>query len=148
MKVSVGGVFKDVASIKVSPINAWKAVANTKAAVGGVWKVGETFTVPLSVSLSDISPQGRDRTNVGFAVTNSVTATPSGGVLPYAYSWALLSGVGVADSPNSASTTFTGSVSEGESLTGTFRVTVTDAFAQTVTADLAATFNGFVNFGD
>lgn len=81
---------------------------------------------------------------VSSATTNSTTVTPSGGVSPYTYSWALLSGDTLTvNSPTSATTTFsvTG-LTAGEILYSTYRCTVTDSTSGTpltATADVIVT---------
>lgn len=76
--------------------------------------------------------------------TASTTVTPTGGVSPYTYSWALLTGDTLTiTSPTAASTTFsvTGLIS-GDSRTATYRCTVTDSTGGTpltATADVNVT---------
>lgn len=91
--------------------------------------------------VASISPSYASGTSTGgLATTNSVTASASGGLFPYTYSWALIShdnpGTPVAVSPTSASTRFRG-LTDG---TATFRVTVTDSLGTQGTADVMASF--------
>lgn len=70
--------------------------------------------------------------------SNSVTATPVGGTGPYTYAWTWLSGDSAvaANSPTSASTTFSAIVPKWDSREATMRVTVTDSLSATATADI------------
>ena len=91
--------------------------------------------------VASISPSSAYGTSTGgLATTDSVTASASGGLFPYTYSWALVShdnpGTPVAFSPSSATTTFRG-LPDG---TATFRVTVTDSLGSQATADVLAFF--------
>lgn len=76
--------------------------------------------------------------------TTSTTVTPAGGVSPYTYSWAFVSGDTLTiTSPTAATTTFsiTGLI-VGDSRTATYRCTVTDSTsgtALTATADVNVT---------
>ena len=80
-------------------------------------------TPPLSVS---ISPKPVD--SILNQTTVPTTATASGGVAPYSYSWTLISGtIGNINSPTSSVTTFTGDWGA----IGSARCTVTDAVGQT-----------------
>ena len=83
----------------------------------------------------------------GTATTDPVTATATNGTAPYTYAWTLISHTSlfaspVADSPSSASTTFTQtSIGLGSIVTGTFRVTATDANMNTAFLDIIAYFS-------
>lgn len=67
--------------------------------------------------------------------TSNATATASGGTGPYTYAWTLPSGLGVvANSPSSATTSFTASgLSPGNLVSATATVTATDSLSATAT---------------
>ncbi len=69
----------------------------------------------------------------GAVTTPSVTVTPTGGTGPYVYAWTYDSGDAgfTANSPSSASTTFTGTVAAGEDKVAVWRCTVTDSLLAT-----------------
>ncbi len=110
-----------------------------------------TATVDVSVTIvrGDFSAAASPdylykSTSTSSATTSSTTVTPTGGVSPYTYSWALYEGDTLTvTSPTSASTTFslTG-ISEGETYYSTYRCTVTDSTSGTpltATADVLIT---------
>jgi hypothetical protein len=141
MKVSIGGVLKDVASIKVRIGGAWKSVTNTRVAIGGAWKTGETFTGGsggggggggggFSLTPSSTYTSG----NGSPAITAAVTFTPSGGVPPYTYLTTKISGSGTIDSPTFATTTFRANPPAFDTLSGVFSCTCTDSLGATATS--------------
>lgn len=143
MRVCVNGVFKEVESGLIRVGGAWKPLSSVRVYVSGAWKDGKTFVPPLSVTVSPTGVNG-DTFNYGTAVTNNATATPSGGLAPYTYSWARVgAGSGTVDSPSAASTGFIRVMGVEETAVETFRVTVTDSTSQTATADVLATFTSF-----
>lgn len=143
MKVCVSGVWKDVDSGFIRVGGAWKRLSSIRVRVGGAWKDGKTFVPPLSVTVSPESVSG-STTAFGTAFTDNTTATPTGGLAPYTYSWARVGGgSGTVDSPTSASTGFIRVMGADEALTETFRVTVTDSSSQTATAEVIAAFSSF-----
>ncbi|MGL5735377.1 MAG: hypothetical protein ACRCYS_10975, partial [Beijerinckiaceae bacterium] len=84
MKVSIGGVLKDVTAIKVCIGGSWKSVTNTRLAVGGAWKEGETFTGGAGGFGVVVSPTTMNANSSTATVSSDpVTATPTGGVAPY-----------------------------------------------------------------
>src|SRR5690606_3290586 len=77
--------------------------------------------------------------------TTATTASPIGGTGPYTYSWVRISYVGGAAptiaAPSSATTTFQQvSATNNATYTAVFRVTITDVFGQTATANVSASF--------
>ena len=127
-KVRVAGVDRRLLRIEVMEANQLRLAA--------------TFADPFSASVSPtevFAARSSDRTVT--MTTNAATATPSGGLGPYTYSWARTQGtVGVPNAPSMATTTFTGAVEPGDIQQSTFLVTVTDSAGQTATADVVATF--------
>lgn len=138
MRARVGGSWQEVESGLVRVGGAWKRLDSVRVYVSGAWKDAETFTPPLSVTTS--GDEVASRLGAGVATSLPVTATPAGGLGPYTYAWTRLSGVGSANSPTSASTTFSATLSNGDDVSGVFRVTVTDSLANTATADVTVQF--------
>ena len=135
-QVFVAGAWKPVVSAQVFVAGAWKAVATVQA-YQGAWKDAGSYAPPMTVTAPDVSGYTSNAT----IRTNPTTATPAGGTGPYTYSWVKLSGQGTADTPTSATTTFTvAGAFAGYSDTGVYQVTVTDARATTAQATITATF--------
>lgn len=110
--------------------------------------VAATTTVDVTVSITrvamsaTVSPTSLNKSGtIASQTTGSATVSVTGGVSPYTYSWALLSGDSFTiNSPTSSSTTFTKSgMAVGDAYYGTYRCTVTDSTsgtALTATVDL------------
>lgn len=145
MRVRVNGDWKEVDSARVRVGGAWKQLASVRVYVGGAWKEAETFVPALSVAISGSGIA--TRIGPGNVTTPPITATPSGGLSPYTYSWTRVSGVGTVNSPTSATTTFSATLANGDDVSGTFRVTVTDSLATVATADVTIQFISFDNTG-
>lgn len=94
------------------------------------------------VTLSDHNPTGAGAGSgiFGSVTSETTTGTVSGGTAPYTYLWEQISGPGTvtANSPNSASTSFTDSaVGEGTISTSEWRLKVTDNTAAVVYSSYA-----------
>jgi hypothetical protein len=99
----------------------------------------------LTVSVSPFSAYGEEFGS-GTVVSNSVTATPSGGTAPYTYLWENISfGDIEALTPTSASTVFrkTFDLIPSES-SEDFRLTVTDADSNEATIIINVTLAAFL----
>lgn len=100
-------------------------------------------TAALSVAVNN-NPVSGVTSGTGTAVSNSTTATPTGGTAPYTYAWTLISHnhpttPPTIGSPAAAATTFTQSgIGSGASYAATFRCTVTDANGNTASTDVSA----------
>ncbi|MEM9600675.1 MAG: hypothetical protein AAF926_06605 [Pseudomonadota bacterium] len=123
ISAKVSGVWESaVAYARVSGV--WEPISAAWVKVSGTW---EPVSSALSVS---VSPSGVTKFGTGAAQsTSTVTATVTGGIGPFTYSWTRASGSTKisAISPSAASTAFQSSgLSPGESAVATFIVTVTD----------------------
>jgi hypothetical protein len=81
------------------------------------------------------------RTGAGSVTTDSVTITAAGGTGPYTYAWSSVEGLFPANSVSSATTTFTRTLTNGQSVSTIQRCTVTDSLAATFEVDV--TVSGF-----
>ena len=135
-KIMVAGVLRELREIKVQDGATLRTVA--------------TFASTLSASASPTSASGAQSSGSPISVTTTpATVTPSGGLAPFTYIWARASGVlgPVANSPNSATTSFTSTVDPGVTNVTVFRCTVTDAVGQESTADVTASFQNLGSGG-
>lgn len=140
LRVMEGGNLRTITSLTVKQAGVLRSIRTVKVMDGGVLRTVATFADPLTVEASPASVSGTQASASAILVnTDLTTATPSGGLAPFSYSWAKVSGVGVANSPAMASTNFGATISPGTQ-TGIFRITVTDSTGQTATDDVIATF--------
>lgn len=134
MKLRRGGVSREVPFASIFYLGSRRRLQTIKQKRGGELVIVANFSGPLSVSANDCNnlPDGSNTTKTSLA-------SVSGGVVPYAYSWAIISGSATITSPTSARTQFTKAFTvEGETITA--RVTVTDALGATATATITATW--------
>lgn len=118
---------------------SWRQVISIKGYSGGAWRDLATFASPMSLS---ISPNPASSSGYTSTQAVNVTASPTGGLSPFTYSWALVAGSGVtALSPTSAVTDLqaTGLVADSERF-ATFRCTATDSLGTVATADVDVDF--------
>lgn len=89
--------------------------------------------------IASASPDEVSKTSsVSPMTTPSTTCTASGGTSPYTYHWAMAGGT--INSPTSATTNFTKSLSPGGTFTGSAVCTVTDSLGATAASN-AVTVN-------
>jgi hypothetical protein len=112
----------------------------------------QTGNIDAAASAGDLTASASPVSALGFSAgsgsktTNGITVTPAGGVGPYSYAWAKVSGDDVpADSASAATTTFTSSVTLSEFKSAVYRCTVTDSTGGT---PLTTTVDVPVNIGD
>jgi hypothetical protein len=127
LHVKDGGVWKEVTAPSVRDGGVWKAIKQGWVRDGGTWK--KFYDVPLAVEVSPAAvieafSNGASPQSIGF------TASVSGGVPSYSYSWGVTSvGSGsliITGSTTSSSCTVQASGTDAECL-GTVTCTVTDA---------------------
>lgn len=146
MKIRVGGATRTITAGKVKQSGVERALRTIKVMDGGTLRTVAIFTTPLTASATPSSVTGSTRIAQPTTVTTaSTTAAPSGGTGPYTYAWVRVSYAGGAaptiTAASSASTAFQqASDISFATYTAVFRVTITDVFGQTATADVSASF--------
>jgi hypothetical protein len=137
--LDAGSVLRTATSMKVQDASGLRRVIRMKVmAVDNVTLVTvATFVQPLTLSATDAYDEGYDAAYVAFA-----TVSPSGGLGPYSYSWAYVSGTAMTVTGASTATATFGSpvMTPGTSVSAVYRCTCTDSSGQTATADSNVSF--------
>lgn len=123
-----------IPSVRVAGV--WQPATEAYARVAGVWEqfyaAGSSLT--FSVFPSDVYAS---RVGAGSLTSGASSGTATGGTAPYSYAWTYVSGDSYTiNSPTSSSTTFRTILIANEPKIGVYRLTVTDAAAATVSADV------------
>lgn len=83
-----------------------------------------------TVDITNEYQSGSGPLSNGFVTSDTITASAVGGTAPYTYAWEHVDGslaMGNGDSPSTAATTFSATVSEFFTQDATFRCKITDA---------------------
>ena len=136
MDAFIAGAWRSPNRGEVQVGGTWRRLTRAEAYIAGQWRTAVTFILPLAATANPNSVAGygsaRKPTQVASGFT---TATPSGGLGPYSYSWAIISGDPVTIStPTSATTNF-----RGANANSVARCTVTDSLGSTATCDVSVT---------
>lgn len=136
MTVGTSGGNKVVNAMAVGTSGGNKVVLQGYVGTSGGNKL---FFSSLSASVSPTIATGSSSSGAP-ATTNVVAVTPAGGVSPYGYSWARISGSSdiTAGLPTNAATGF--SVASNSEQSATFRCTVTDDVGATAFVDVPVSF--------
>lgn len=138
MEIFRDGSWKTPQRGEVLVAGSWRRIVRGEVYAGGQWRSLFKFVSPLSVSAGNV--QGSQSYFKPTRVTSSPsTATPTGGLAPYSYSWVVTSGFVTASSPSTASTTFSQVVGPYGQEFATAQVTCTDALGTTATATINIT---------
>ncbi len=142
IRVRVDGAIRAVTGMRIMVAGVERRVLTIRTMQGGTVRKIARFADPLSVNVSPASVSGAvSFPDVAPCNTGPVTAQPMGGLAPYAYAWAYLSGYPAeARNPTMASTGFTAELGPGDAAS-VMRVTVTDAAGQTAQADVQVYFS-------
>lgn len=138
METFISGAWRsDVRRAEAYIGGQWRRLTRAEEYKGGQWRQIAIFALPLTVSVPDVVGTRRSSTTVG--VIASATATPAGGIAPYTYGTVLLSGSMSLSNAATASPQFAASVPPLTDVTGTARLTCTDAAGTIATADFNIT---------
>lgn len=118
-----------------------RTLKTAKVMDGGVLRTVAIFASPLSLTAS---PAGAANTYESFGMplpqtltTDLITAIPAGGLAPFTYAWAYLSGdVFSVSHPTGAGTYFNYTFNAFGFRSATYRCTVTDSVGSTATVDV------------
>ena len=102
-----------------------------------------TLTTPAAMALTLTAARTATATAAtsGLATTAAVTMTTTGGRSPYTYSWSRIAGSrSTASNAAIVATQFSAQLDLGETMSETWRVTVTDSVGHTQSADTVVTF--------
>jgi len=139
MKVrDAGGVLRTITRCRVRDGQTLRNIIRMKVMDGDSnLQTVATFAQPLTLNANGVGASGFDSVQTG-----SSTATPSGGLGPYSYSWTKVSGTTMTLSgANTATAGFTSpTLSPGQIVEAVYRCTCTDSSGQTATADIGVTF--------
>lgn len=140
INLKIGTTWKVVATPSVKIGGAWKTVTYIGVKVGGQWKTAYGSTTPpppaLDVNMQNATVSG-SRSNAGSVTSSAAVAVASGGTSPYTYAWTKVSGdTFTVTSPTAASTTFSTSLTNGQTKSGVYRCTATDAASATAYDDV------------
>ena len=133
MKAFSAAACREITSAKAFIGGAWRTLTVGKVYKGGAWQSAASFVLPMSVAITPNPAFGR---GTGYVTSNTITATPTGGLAPFTYSWTVVSSAPrlvTINSPATASTTATADVSGGD-VNFTLQCVATDSLGTAVTA--------------
>lgn len=137
--VLVSGATTATATFSNATSGTWSAVFTCTATLGGQAVVSAdvtvtiTTTAPLGGSISGNASGTANAHSTTSITTNGITASGSGGMPGYTYSWSIAGSGITINNPSSATTSFTANVGTNSTVTGTATCTITDASFNTVT---------------
>lgn len=136
LRIQDSGTLRTITAAQVKVDGVLRTIREIKVQDGGSLRTVAVFATALAPSISSTTTEHFHPTTfetLGYTV--EATASPGGGLGPYTYSWAIISGTGWSFASGAASATVYLSGTAGATA-GTARVTVTDSLGQTGTADL------------
>ena len=150
IQVRQGGAWQTITGAKIFANGAWRTVLAGKIYASGAWRDICNFVTPPpgggggggGTIVLTISPSPFSRITAQHTISNTLTATPSGGLAPYTYSWTVVTSTTTftIGSPTLATTAVTATLADNATETCTLRCTVTDSLGSTTHADVNGTF--------
>lgn len=145
MDARINGAWVSPGRAETRIAGQWRTITRAECYVDGAWKTAATFLPPVTLALSTTLVTGF--AFGGTVYTSNVTVTPSGGQAPYTYAWARTSGAGTVANAAAATTNFYDTPGAGNSSTGIFVCTVTDALGNVAVSDgVQANFDDYGGF--
>lgn len=144
IQVRKGGAWREITGAKVYANSAWRTVVAIRVYKGGAWRLVGNYTPPPGGTGSEFSLTAGPATDfvsarAGTITSDSIAATPSGGLAPYTYAWSYVSGYASITFSNSgaAVTTVTASSVQppGTSETSVIHCVCTDSLGITATSN-------------
>jgi hypothetical protein len=129
------GTFEDITNVYARRGDVWQEIEDVYVKINDAWELVAHFTVvppdPPEFGVSQlVSGVSGSRSAAGSVTSSAATAVPVNGTGPYTYVWTKVSGATLTiNSPTAISTTFSGSLGNGETQTAVYKVTATDAAA-------------------
>ena len=147
LKIRDAGILRTIKRMRFMDAGALRSIKTLKVMDNGTLRLVATFADALSAVVNPSRVTGTVTASSGApsasVPTGLANAVVTGGLAPFSYAWSLLSTDGATPSitnPTSASTRFTCTVPNNETVNASFRVTVTDSTGATTTADCTAGF--------
>jgi hypothetical protein len=137
MDAFISGSWRNVRRAEVYLGGAWRRLVRSEVYINGAWRSCASFTSPLTVLAQDVYGSNSNNGKPIIVTSDISQSTPSGGIGPYSYSWTILSGGAVPNTPTMSATSFRQTLAAGASSTSTARVTCTDALGAVATRDIS-----------
>ena len=151
MQLRLGGAWQQISGAKVFANKSWRTLVAMRVYSGGAWRLVANWTPPSpggggggggNLKLT-LSPTSFARTSTQDTFSVSLTATPSGGLTPYTYSWTVVTST-TSITLSAATAAITQATASGLTLnvqeSATLRCTVTDSLGVSTHADVSGTF--------
>lgn len=141
MDAFVAGAWRNPRRGEIFIGGQWRRLTRGEGYLTSNWRSVLSFVPPMTLSAPSEATGYRtsQKPSSGSVMTNYVTATPSGGAMPYRYAWTATNGV-IITNPSQASTAFVLSMGPESYVEASANVTCTDAFGTVATATLSLYF--------
>ena len=141
MEVYRASAWRQIITGEVFVGGSWRTITTGESYIGGTWRRIATFVQPLTLAITPTTVYGSGTGAIGRVYTDPVTATPTGGLGPFTYSWTIPAGSGgaTATTPASASTTISALMNKATTINSYATCVVTDSLG-TVSAPATGNF--------